>query len=263
MSPIAILTRPEGRNDALSMNLRNAGMDVLPLPALRLSPRYASLLELPLPHDFDLVVFVSGYAVHTYINQLKCVAGLTTWPLHVAMATVGPASARALAAFPEFCVNTTVLCPDSQAPTYDSEALWEILSAREALPGRVLIVRGTEGRNWLSDRLIDKGVHVVRYAAYERSPVEWSSDTVAELRTLASQGRTATWLLTSGEGIDSVLSNIVRADLMEWWQQSYFIITHPTLRNRLNLGGDPFVMDATVKICLPADESILTAFVAV
>lgn len=263
MSPVAILTRPEGRNEVLSDSLRNVGWEVLMLPALGLQPTDVTIADLPIPNDYDLVVFVSGYAMQAYIKQLRCVAGVTAWPSNVPMATVGPSSAKMLDSLSDFCINTTILCPPADAPTHDSEALWKVLQARELRPKRVLIVRSTHGRNWLSEQFAMCGVIVVRYAAYQRVALDWAPQRVSQLHNWAQQRKKVTWLLTSGEGVSSVLSNIRDAGLESWWSESSFIITHPTLRDRLPLKGDSLMMDATVKICLPADDAILAAFLAV
>src|SRR5690606_39453212 len=49
---------------------------------------------------------------------------------------------------PGFGADTTVLCPSADAPSHDSEALWALLCERGHKPRRVLLVRGTQGRDW-------------------------------------------------------------------------------------------------------------------
>lgn len=263
MSSIAILTRPEGRNDALSRDLIGAGWRVLVSPALELRVVPVDAADLPLPEHYDLVVFVSGYAVRTYITQLRDVAGQREWPASVPVATVGPASAKALRELSDFCVDTTVLCPPPEAPTHDSEALWQVLRAQRALPKRVLIVRGTTGRDWLSEQFVACGAQVARHVAYHRQAAVWSPTVMRQLREWAQHGKKATWLLTSGEGVSAVLANIRDAGLEDWWRASAFVVTHPTLADRLQGDGGITRTDAMIKNCLPADDAILAAFVAV
>jgi len=262
MSRVAILTRPDGRNEALAHALRTAGWQVLELPALEILPLPAQAAQLPLPHDHDLVIFVSGNAARLYMAQLRQVAGLAAWPAGTAVATVGPASARALRELPGFGADTTVLCPPPEAPTHDSEALWAVLRARGPLPRRVLLVRGTQGRDWLAEQLEAAGAQVLRHAAYRRQPASWSAAAVLRLHDWARQGAQPTWLLTSGEGMAAVQAQVRRHGLQAWWHASRYIVTHPVLARRLqqDAGGDsPAPM---VKICLPVDEAILAAFVA-
>src|SRR5690606_3770088 len=166
MPRIAILTRPDGRNDALAVSLRQAGWQALELPALEILPLPIEAGGLPLPQHYDLVVFVSGNAARLYLAQLETVAGLSGWPSATLAATVGPASAQALRAIPFFGVDTTVLHPPPTAPSHDSEALWAQLRSHGPLPRRVLLVRGTQGRDWLGEQLEAAGVHVQRHAVY-------------------------------------------------------------------------------------------------
>ncbi|WP_050849460.1 uroporphyrinogen-III synthase, partial [Bordetella pertussis] len=172
MSQIAILTRPQGRNGALAQRLHDAGWQTLCLPALRIEPLPPENGVVPLPRDYDLVVFVSGNAARLYLEQLR-ERGELPWPAGAVAATVGPASARALLDSGQFGADTTVLHPAETAPTHDSEALWALLRARPALPRRALLVRGTQGRDWLADRLVAAGVEVSRHAVYRRRPAPW------------------------------------------------------------------------------------------
>jgi len=262
MSRIAILTRPDGRNDALAVPLRALGWQVLELPALEIQPLPAQAAQLPLPQHYDLVVFVSGNAARLYLQQLQSVAGQASWPTATPAATVGPASARALRELPGFGADATVLCPPPEAPTHDSEALWAVLTARGPLPRRVLLVRGTQGRDWLAEQLENAGAQVLRHAVYRRQPAPWPAAAVPCLRQWAGQGASATWLLTSGEGLAAVQAQVRQHGLQAWWSASRCIVTHPALARRLRQDADGDLPTPMVQICLPLDEAILAAFVA-
>ncbi|MBV7482471.1 uroporphyrinogen-III synthase [Bordetella sp. BOR01] len=262
MPRIAILTRPDGRNDALARPLRTAGWQVLNLPALDIQPLFVPAEQLPLPQDYDLVIFVSGNAARLYMAQLHDVAGQATWPATTAAATVGPASARALRELPGFGADTTVLCPPPEAATHDSEALWAVLRTRGALPARVLLVRGTQGRDWLADQLTAAGTQVVRHAAYRRQPAPWPAAAVRQLHEWARQDARPAWLLTSGEGLAAVQAQVRQQGLQAWWRGCRYIVTHPALARRLQHDAGGNAPAPMVQICLPADEAILAAFVA-
>ncbi|MVW72180.1 uroporphyrinogen-III synthase [Bordetella sp. 15P40C-2] len=261
MPQIAILTRPEGRNDVLADGLRQAGWQVLALPALSLRPLPVPAGELPLPEQFDLVVFVSGYAAQVYFRQWREATGQARWPANVPAATVGPASATAVREQPGFGADTTVFCPPPDAQAHDSEALWELLRAQTRLPERVLIVRGTRGRDWLAQQLEASGVRVRIHAAYERQQAEWPATVIQQLHIWARHSQKVTWLLTSGEGLVAILSQIRASALEDWWQNCDFVVTHPKLAQQLKEGGGTGP-NAMVKTCLPADDAILAAFVA-
>ena len=261
-SRIAILTRPAGRNEALAGRLQGAGWQPCILPALEIHPLAVAAEDLPRPSAYDLVVFVSGNAARQYLDQLARADGAADWPAGVAVATVGPASAQALRDTGRFGVNTTVLHPDESAPSHDSEALWRVLAAQSQLPARVLVVRGTQGRDWLGDTLEAHGAHVTRHAAYRRQPAGWTAEQLATLRRWADAGVTATWLITSGEGVDAIYGQLSAAGLTGWWQRCRFVATHPSLIGRLPQPRIGASEPAMVKICVPNDESIFQAFVA-
>ena len=256
MAPLAILTRPDGRNDTLAARLRDAGWQAFGWPALALAP-VVRQAPLPEPVDFDLVVFVSGNAARLFFDTWRAQGG-THWPASTAAATVGPASASALRESGLFGTNTTLIHPPAQAPRHDSEALWEQLRQRP-LPRRVLIVRGTEGREWLAERLREAGAEVVPCAIYRRVPCEWDDHRLAALQAWAEQDRPHAWLFTSGEGIAAIAANIDCAGVREWWLRGRAVVTHPSLAQTLAGGG---WNRALVKDCIPADEAIFAAFVA-
>lgn len=203
-SRVAVLTRPAGRNEALADRLRAAGWTPCVLPALAIHALPVAADDLPRPADHDMVVFVSGNAARQYLDQLARIGACTAWPRQVVVATVGPASAAGLREMPGFGANTTVLHPGDEAASHDSEALWEVLRGLPRLPARVLLVRGTQGRDWLGDKLAGHGVVVTRHAAYARSPAQWDESELSRLRRWAAEGVFPTWLITSGEGADAV-----------------------------------------------------------
>ncbi len=259
---IAVLTRPAGRNETLAGRLRGAGWQPCILPALEIHALPVASADLPRPSAYDLVVFVSGNAARQYLDQLAEADGAVAWPAGVAAATVGPASAQALRESGWFGANTTVLHPDESAASHDSEALWRVLQGLPRLPARVLLVRGTQGRDWLGDQLQAHGASVTRHAAYLRRPADWSPAQLAALRQWADSGAIATWLITSGEGADAVRDHLQAAGLADWWRRCRFVLTHPSLARRMPSSGDGEASRAMVKICLPNDESIFQAFVA-
>ncbi|KAK79477.1 uroporphyrinogen-III synthase [Bordetella holmesii CDC-H643-BH] len=255
---MAILTRPAGRNEALAARLRNAGWDVRLWPALLLDTLPAPAAGHPRPEDFDLVIFVSGNAARIYLGQVYPAHG--DWPAATMAATVGPSSARSLLSSGLFGANTTVLYPDKAAPTHDSEALWRVIRARAVMPRKVLLLRGTRGRDWLADQLRQAGAEVTVHAIYRRLPAQWDAAQLESVRLWAAQGRQVTWLMTSAEGIDAIGAQLTRAGLQTWWPQCRYVITHPVLRRCLPLAGEGAA--AMVKECMPADEAIFEAFAA-
>ncbi|ARP87137.1 uroporphyrinogen-III synthase [Bordetella genomosp. 9] len=255
---VAVLTRPAGRNDDLSAALRAAGWDVCVWPALRIEPA-AQAGTVPLPAEFDLAVFVSGNAALHYLEQLeRC--GVDHWPSSCAAAAVGPATADRLRASGWLGKDCDVIHPPREAPRQDSEALWECLLARGPLPRRVLLVRGLGGRDWLAQRLLERGVQVQHHEVYRRVAAAWDADVRLRLGQWARADVRPTWLLTSGESIDAVAANVLPATSAQWWANCRFVVTHPRLAPRLAqaIGRTP----AHVTVCAPADDALLHAFVS-
>lgn len=260
MSRIAVLTRPAGRNEALAQRLGAAGWQALCLPALTIEPLPA-IVPPPMPHDFQLAVFVSGNAARLYLDQVEPCLRSTGWPPGCVVAAVGPATAQTLRGAALIGPSATVLHPAADADAHDSEALWHILSTRP-MPRRALLVRGTQGRDWLAERLAERGVEVVRHALYRRLPAAWSADALAALREWARRGVPVTWLLTSSEGIAATADAVRAAGLQAWWKQCRFVVTHPRLAQVLRGAADDAPGDMVVKNCMPADEAIFEALLA-
>ncbi|CAM3704927.1 Uroporphyrinogen-III synthase [Bordetella sputigena] len=255
----AILTRPPGRNESLATRLRTAGWQVCIWPALDIEPLPAGSAGIPLPRDFDLAVFVSGNAATQYLSQLRAL-GMAAWPPSCVIGAVGPATAarvRESGSLDELC---TIVHPALDAPRHDSEALWDLLAARGPIPRRVLLVRGTAGRDWLAEQLRGHGAEVHAHAVYRRVSVRWDGDALAQLRRWADADCHPTWLLTSGASVEAVRANVDGVASQDWWQGCRFVLTHPRL---VELLGVPAARAAaSVRLCAPADDAIFNAFVS-
>jgi uroporphyrinogen-III synthase len=257
--PTAVLTRPAGRNEELGVRLREAGWQVHEWPALCIEPMPDVTEAVPLPREFDLAIFVSGNAVTLYLRQLQG-RGLRTWPASCVAAAVGPATAGRLRESGWMGTDCVVMHPAAEAPRHDSEALWECLLARGALPRNVLLVRGAEGRDWLAERLRQHGSEVTVHAVYRRTAARWDAAVLAQLAEWDKAGHHPAWLLTSRESIDAVRSNVAQAASLSWWQACSFVVTHARLVPTLALPARGAGRE--VKVCAPADDAIFSAFVS-
>lgn len=260
-SRLAVLTRPAGRNEAVAERLRAQGWEVLMLPALRIVPLTPH--PLPLAADYDLVIFVSGNAVRHYFASLAPMPGAATWPAATAAAVVGEASAAALRATPQWPESATLLQPVAGAPQ-DSEALWQTLRTRPT-PRRVLIVRGTEGRDWLAEQLAGQGAQVDICAVYARQPDTWPPEALARLAQAARASLPAHWLITSAEGFQAVTRQLEQAGLQAWFSACPGVTVHPRLadlwrRYAADTIGHDGASRAMVQISMPADEALARAF---
>jgi uroporphyrinogen-III synthase len=258
---LAILTRPDGRNEPLANRLRQAGIKVSMSPALLLHPETTPA---PAPGDHDLVVFVSAAAAQFYFQQLRPDGGPFSWPAATLACTVGPASARALrdvGVIPDDCI----VHPGPEASEHDSEALWRLLAPRLSSIRRVLIVRGQAGREWLGRQFEDAGVLVRRYAAYRREPVVWTAEQARSLARELASSSPVVCLVTSAEGVESLRANVERhrTQLLQLWESVRFVTIHPRIASHLQsrfmaADGAPL----PVRLCAPDDEAVFRAIMA-
>lgn len=258
----AVLTRPQGQNATLAALLQARGCGTVELPALEITPL---AFDPPDLSAFDLVMFVSGNAVRSFLDRCAAFADWR-WPAGVAAAVVGAGSARALRAHPAFPASAPLLRPDDQSSA-DSEALWEVLRLQPALH-RILIVRGGgggagRGRDWLGSRLEQAGRSVVRFGAYERGARAWNEADFQRLKVCSSKAKTVAWLFSSRESVDAIFAQLKQNGLHFCLSSSHLVLTHPRIRDHL---VDLMLRDSTVnaaslllQVCKPDDQSIVDA----
>ena len=257
------LTRPAERNGSVPQRLQAAGMQVFEIPALEVRPLPCRVV--PHPDQYDVIVFVSRYAAQRYLQLWAADAGkISVWPTSTLAATVGASSAKTLlrAGLPPH----SIVHPPADEPAQDSEALLAILDARAREMQRVLIVRGTQGREWLADTLRTRGVHVDMLAVYERVPAAWSEQTVAHLsQALKSSAEQCVFLLTSSEGVAAMAERLRGMGLLEAWSRSVFLVIHERIGATLQsvLASQPTNPLLSLALCTPDDDAIVAAIQAV
>jgi len=224
-------------------------------PALEIhTAAVAQAHDIPDPKRYDLVVFVSRAAVIGFSTQL---GPSFVWPSAVRVGCMGPATALAIErAWPTV---SNILYPDAESAR-DSEELWPLLQVLTTPLKKVLIVRGQDGRDWLSERLSSRGVEVSTHQAYERVQAAWSGDTVANFQEWGRASTKVVWLLTSGHGITSIALQLQDLGLLDWFRSGQFVLTHERLVQTLAkaVGGDP--AELQVHLCLPEDPKIVLCF---
>ncbi|HEU0231188.1 MAG TPA: uroporphyrinogen-III synthase [Burkholderiaceae bacterium] len=254
---LAILTRPQGHNDSLASQLRQAGIDVSVQPVLRLIP---AATPAPVPGGFDLVMFVSAAAARFYFEQIHGGRG-ASWPDTTLACTVGPASARALRDAGVIPAEN-IVHPGPESPNHDSEALWALLAPRLPAIKRALIVRGETGREWLGRQLEGAGIEVRHHAAYRREPILWAAGQADELARRLSAASSSVCLVTSTESADALHANIEHhaVRLRQLWERVRFVTIHPRVASRLTsrftvASGVP----PSVRLCAADDGAVFQA----
>jgi uroporphyrinogen-III synthase len=170
---------------------------------------------------------------------------------------MGPVTAGAVQR--AFGADLHVLHPEG-ASSQDSEALWPLILAQPTLPRRVLILRGQDGREWLSEKLAALGIAVTVQQTYQREVAAWPEPLCASLVALAAAGGQTVWLLTSGHGIQALVQKLAELKLLAWFERSAFVLTHERLRSVLGKALEREFGQLCHAVASPEDEAIVLCF---
>lgn len=223
-----LVTRPQAQAQAWVRSLAAFGIDAVALPLIDIGP----------PADIDavadawralggyrLVVFVSPNAADRFFDLRPAGAA---WPAAAMAASVGPGTSETLRGrgVPAECIVE----PPASSPRFDSESLWEALSARADWSGAsVLVVRGDGGREWLADTLRAQGARVAFVSAYRRMPPRLDDPARrAVLQAALAEPAAHLWFFSSGEAVEHLRDACPQVD----WRDARAIATHPRIAER-------------------------------
>lgn len=156
-----VVTRVRAQASALAMQLREAGADVLEMPAIRIEPLGSAPLHRALDAlaSYQWVVFTSQNTVDMVWRALRERGGDARAFAGARIAAVGPATAEALLA--------CGIAPDLVPVQYVGEALADALRESGDLTGaRVLLARAESARDVVPDVLRASGAYVDTIAVY-------------------------------------------------------------------------------------------------
>ena len=231
-----LVTRPAAQAGEWVQLLRDAGLQAEGLPLIAIAPSAdASALaeawhRLP---DVALVVFVSPNAATCFFDGKPDGA---VWPDSVAAASPGPGTTRVLRALGV----SSVVEPAADSPQFDSEALWLQLATRDWQGRQVLIVRGASGRDWLADRLRERGAVLRFVAAYGRAVPVLSAQEHALLQEALAAPAQHLWLFSSSEAITNLQTLVPDAS----WSQALALASHPRIAQTARSLGIGRVLEA-------------------
>jgi uroporphyrinogen-III synthase len=219
-----IVTRPPAQAAGWVQALQALGLDAAALPLLGIAPpqdtgpvheAWARL------HTFRLVTFVSPNAVQYFFAERPAGA---PWPEGTAAGSTGPGTSAALRE--QGLGGSALVEPATDAPSFDSEALWAQVCSWPWAGQKVLVVRGEEGRDWLATTLRAQGAEVCFVAAYRR--LQPTLDAAAAALLDAGAGRPPAdhaWLFSSSEAVQWLRSLAPAAD----WRAARALATHPRI----------------------------------
>ena len=224
-----IVTRPAAQAVGWVDALQALGLDALALPLIGiepapdLAPVQAAWRRLG---QVSLVVFVSANAVQHFFAARPEGA---EWPPELSAASTGPGTSAALRAAGVAMVEE----PAADAGLFDSEALWARLVVQPWAGRQVLVVRGSEGRDWLADQLRGHGAQVSFVAAYRRvAPVldKAGLNLLAEAQAAPAQHL---WLFSSSEAVLRLQALAPQAD----WSAALALASHPRIVEAVRRAG--------------------------
>ena len=189
-----LVTRPEHQANHLCQLIEAEGGAAVRYPALVIKPRpdRAAVRAAIGPADrYDLVVFVSA-------NAVRYGADILDQGRDRPVAAIGQATALALNA----AGYRVTLMPDEGA---DSESLLALPQLAQLSGQRVLIVRGTGGRDLLQEVMSARGAQVQHAEVYTREAAYPSMERKAEIETLWRQGGISVYTATSVELLEALV----------------------------------------------------------
>jgi uroporphyrinogen III methyltransferase / synthase len=190
------VTRARAQASPLAARLRELGAEVIEAPAIRTQSLPA---EVPDLSAYDLLIVSSPNGVRELFGRIRDARELAG----LRVAAMGPGTARALR---EHGIEADIVPERSVA-----EGMVEALAQHEL--DRVLLARGKEGRDVLSDALRDRGAQVDVLALYETVPEPLDEDAVkavaaADYVTFTSASTVRHLLAAAGALPDTKLASI-------------------------------------------------------
>lgn len=246
--PALVVTRPQPDAALWVQQLQLQGVAATALPMMAIGPSrstaavaavQAALQHL---HRYQAIMFVSGNAVRYFFAQLR-MQGLQ-WPVGTQCWSPGPGTSQALLS--EGIAPLALIQPAQDAPQFDSESLWAQAQHHITVGQKILIVRGGDGqqaighgRQWLTDQLQQRGVHVDFAPVYERQAPALTPSLLQAIAQLRAQQ--AVWLFSSSECVQ----HLVLCNPAWSWLTHTALATHPRIAQQARHTGFGTVLETT------------------
>jgi uroporphyrinogen-III synthase len=249
--PTLVVTRPIVQAEAWARRLGEQGVDTRVLPLLEIVPAGDAALV----HQAWRSVAGSALVVFVSPNAAACFFDLrpedVAWPPHTLAGSTGPGTRDALlrAGVPPDRVVSPAEEPGTE-PRFDSEGLWERLSASPWNGHHVLIVRGDGGRDWLADTLREHGADVSFVQAYQRRAPRWTAAQRAVMTECTAQPERYVWWLSSSEAVDHLVKGAPQLP----WPRAQALASHARIEQRAHEAGF-----GRVARCPPVLQDVLAA----
>jgi uroporphyrinogen-III synthase len=184
--------------------LRLAVVDIKPLKDRRLLAEQLGTLE-----NFDVILFTSANAVRFGVSLLDQKRDLM-------LAALGPATSRAL----NQAGYRVAIQPGE---SFDSEGLLSHPRLERVAGHRILIIKGTHGRDLLQQELTRRGATVICAEVYERVPAILSAAALKTVQERFAAGELQVITATSLE-IGAALLNVAPPELREEFERAHWLV---------------------------------------
>ena len=233
-----VVTRPARQSTGIASALRALGGQVVEFPAIRIEPIEMDVASI-VTDDFDWLIYTSANAVAFAATRIAA-------PAQARVAAIGPATAQAL----RRAGIRVAAQPERGA---DSENLLALPAFATPRGLRVLILRGTEGRDYLRRELERRGAAVQVVDLYRRVPVTPTPTAIRELATALATG-TAVIAVTSIDVLRALV-RIVPTELEATLRATALVVPGPRVAAAAReLGWDGELIEAA-----SAEDSAMTS----
>jgi uroporphyrinogen-III synthase len=235
-----VITRPARQAVGLAQQIAALGGKPVMFPAIIiLPPTDRSALERAQRDlaQYDYAVFVSANAVEYGVGDPA------SWPSHLVALAPGPGTASALAAVGIGQVRIP-------ATTMDSEGLLALPELADVAGKRIVIYRGSGGRELLGETLSERGAQVDYVECYRRAKPQGDFATMA---AAWRAGEIEALMLTSSEGLDNLwelFDDVTRASLAA----TPTFVPHPRIAERART-----LRFGRVTVTAPTDAGLLAS----
>ncbi len=188
-----LVTRPRQQAAPLCRLLEAGGANAFRFPALDIKPlteRRALAARLGALEDFNLIVFLSA-------NAVRFGAMLLEQKRDLPLAAIGPATSRTLN-------QAGYRVAVQPAGGFDSEALLRHPKLEHLAGHRILLVKGSGGREVLQEELARRGARVTVADVYRRERANPGSGELSALEALFAEGAIQVITATSAETADNL-----------------------------------------------------------
>ena len=241
-----LVTRPTRQAESLCHLIETRGGRVLRFPVLEIRdpPDTASLGTLyeRLP-DYDIAIFVSANAVR---NMSKWVLNGRQWPSSVQIAAVGPSTVGEL----KIINLPTHLYPQRK---FNSEGLLDLDEMHRINNKRIIVFRGTDGRELLGDTLRARGA-ILEYAeVYRRAMPEGKTN---ELKRYFESGGIDVITVSSLESLQNLIQMAGESGCL-WLRETPIVVVNNAMAELVRQLGsealqaenatDPAIIEALLR----------------